>query len=153
MLRLPWASVLGGLILLITVYLISHTYDDVYQTSLLTAGRGPVFFPRIVLAAMAVFSLVVILQGMAEQRTTLPWRHLLPIAATVAATGAYIAAIDVAGFLIATVVYTATLPWLLGYRRPLPVLLVALLYPVIVWFVFEKVFLIILPSSPWFEMF
>ncbi len=148
-----WAGVVGGLILLITAFLFYHTFDPSYQTTIMAAGRGPVFFPRIVLAAMLVFSLIVIVESRRQIPTAPSPKTAFIVLAVIAVTGAYIYAITVAGFLIPSIVFNAALPWLLGYRKWRISLLIAAIYPFAVWYIFEKIFLIILPSSPWFEMF
>lgn len=148
-----FSSVIGGLILLTTVFLIWHTFDDVYQTSILTAGRGPVFFPRIVLGAMAVFSLIVIVEGLGETSDPMRLNAFAAVGLAVALTGAYIFSISWAGFVIPTLLFTTLLPFILGYRKWKTVLTISVIYTLSVWYVFEKVFLIILPSSPWFEVF
>lgn len=153
MVKPSFSSVIGGLILLTTVFLIWHTFDDVYQTSILTAGRGPVFFPRIVLGAMAVFSLIVIVEGLGETSDPMRLNAFAAVGLAVALTGAYIFSINWAGFVIPTLLFTTLLPFILGYRKWKTVLTISVIYTLSVWYVFEKVFLIILPSSPWFEVF
>ncbi|WP_419737846.1 tripartite tricarboxylate transporter TctB family protein [Ruegeria sp.] len=147
-----FSSIVGGLILLATVYLFYHTFDAAYQTSILTAGRGPVFFPRIVLGAMAVFSLVVIAEGFAEESDGLGRNALVVVAVAIAITGGYIFSINWAGFVIPTLIFTFVLPFVLGYRNWKITLVISIIYTFSVWYIFEKVFLIILPSSPWFEV-
>lgn len=148
-----WASAIGGLIFLTTVYLLYHTFADVYQTSVLTAGRGPVFFPRIILAAMAVLSLMVTVEGLREKGTEFRSREILAAGGAVALSGVYIFSISSAGFVIPTVIFTFLMPFALGYRGVWSALAIAILYPLSIWYLFEKVFFIILPSSPWFELF
>jgi putative tricarboxylic transport membrane protein len=139
--------------LLATLFLIWHTFDPVYQTSFMTAGRGPVFYPRIILWAMLLFSVIVLWEdhGKAEKlevRGTYGWT----ISALVA-TGLYTLAITRIGFVFSTVIFMVLLPWFMGYRRILVILVLAVVYTLTVWYVFEEIFLIILPSSPWFEVF
>ncbi len=148
-----WASVIGGLIFLTTAFLIHHTFADAYQTSILTAGRGPVFFPRILLAAMAGLSLLVFIEGLRERTARPVPREILAATVAIVLTGGYILSISAAGFLIPTVIFTFLMPFVLGYRNLLVVLSIAIIYPLAIWYIFEKVFLIILPSSPWFELF
>ncbi len=147
-----FASMIGGLILLATAFLFYHTFGEAYQTSILTAGRGPVFFPRIVLAAMALFSVIVIVEGMKEEDDAPDFRTLLVISTAIGLTGAYIFSIEWAGFVIPTMIFTFLLPFVIGYRKWLMSLSISIVYTLGVWYIFEKVFLIILPSSPWFEV-
>lgn len=141
MVKPSFSSVIGGLILLTTVFLIWHTFDDVYQTSILTAGRGPVFFPRIVLGAMAVFSLIVIVEGLGETSDPMRLNAFAAVGLAVALTGAYIFSISWAGFVIPTLLFTTLLPFILGYRKWKTVLTISVIYTLSVWYVFEKVFL------------
>lgn len=152
MARVSFSSVVGGLILLTTAYLFFHTFEAAYQTSILTAGRGPVFFPRIILGAMALFSCVVIVEGLGEE-TEVPSRKAMQVLlAAIGVTGGYILSINWAGFVIPTLLFTLILPLILGYRNWLLTLAISVIYTFAVWYIFEKVFLIILPSSPWFEL-
>lgn len=153
MVKPSFSSVIGGLTLLTTAFLIWHTFDDVYHTSILTAGRGPVFFPRIVLGAMAVFSVIVMVEGLDEPSDPMSPKAFAVLGAAVALAGAYIFSINRAGFVIPTLLFTALLPFVLGYRKWMTVLAISVIYTFSVWYIFEKVFLIILPSSPWFEVF
>lgn len=147
------ATLIGGLVLLTTVYLLYHTFDAAYQTSMLTAGRGPVFFPRIVLGVMLVLSCIVVVEGLFEKNTGIPTMRVVLVAlAAIGLTGAYIFSMERAGFVISTLLFTCLLPFVLGYRNWPVVLVTAVIYTFAVWYIFEKLFLIILPSSPWFEV-
>lgn len=153
MVRLSWTTVIGSVTLLVATILFYHTLDDIYKISIVTAGRGPVFFPKILLGAMFLLSIGVIIEGFKETFNPITGRQLLLVMATLGLTGLYIYAITAAGFLISTVIFVFILPWLLGYRNWKAIFAVTIFYPVIVWYVFEKFFMIILPTSPWFDVF
>ena len=153
MARISWTSVIGCVALLLTAFLYHHTFDEASAVSAVTAGRGPVFFPRIVLGAMLVLSLAVIYEGSKDALAPVAPRQLLLVGAALGLTGLYIAAIMTAGFLIATTVFVFALPWLLGYRNLTVIGIMTAVYPVAVWYVFERLFKIVLPSSPWLDAF
>lgn len=153
MLRVSWTAVIGGVALLVTGFLYYHTFDEAYTVSRLTAGRGPVFYPRILLAAMGLFAVLVIVEGLKEKPVSIVGAQPLVVLGTLGLTGLYILSVTWAGFLISTVVFVFMLPWLLGYRNGPVIAAVAAVYPVVVWYMFEKVFRVILPSSPWFDAF
>jgi len=146
-----FSSFVGGLILLATACLFFHTFDEAYQTSALTAGRGPIFFPRIILGALALLSLIVIAEGRGEPSDPISLNAFLIVLTAIIVTGGYIFSINWAGFVLPTMLFTFLLPLVLGYRNWFVGLMIALIYTIVVWYIFEKVFLIILPSSPWFE--
>jgi putative tricarboxylic transport membrane protein len=140
-------------ILFAGIFLVWHTFDPAYETSFMTAGRGPVFYPRIILWAVLLLSIIVLVQARAESRDEEePGPYGWTIAALVA-TGLYTLAITRIGFVISTLAFTVVLPWIMGYRRVPIILGLAVIYTFAVWYVFEEVFLIILPSSPWFDTF
>lgn len=112
------------------------------------------FFPRILLVAWTLLALVVMLRGLRESPIgRVSRRALARVLGTMAVTGLYVAAVLYAGFLIATSGFVLALPLVLGYRKPGPLVLLFALFPVSVWWLFDKVFKIILPTSPWFDMF
>ena len=133
--------------------LIVHTFDKAYNISVLTAGRGPVFFPRFVLAAMLLFSLLVIQTGIGKKPDPISMKSLLTVLGAIAVSGLYIGSIVTIGFLISTIAFSIVLPVLLGYRNWIVTIAAGVIYPIVVWYVFQKVFLIVLPSSPWFAAF
>lgn len=153
MLKLSWTSIIGCLILLATLFLIAHTFNDAYNVSILTAGRGPVFYPRFVLAAMLLFSLLVIQSGVGKRPDAISTKSFLTVLSVIAVSGMYIASIITMGFLMPTIAFSIVLPILLGYRNWKITVVVGAIYPVVVWYVFQKIFLIVLPTSPWFDAF
>lgn len=153
MVKPSWTIVSGGIAFLLAAFFFYHTFDDAYSVSIITAGRGPVFFPRILLVAMLMLSLAVMWEGRQEKSIPISGQQLLPVIAAIGLTGFYIFAITAAGFLISTTVFVFILPWLLGYRNVRLIVVVTALYPVSVWYLFDKIFKIILPTSPWFDSF
>lgn len=153
MVRLSWTTIIGVLTLGAATILFYHTFNDIYKVSIVTAGRGPVFFPQILLGTIFLFSIGVIIEGRKEKMAPITGRQLSLVLATLGLTGLYIYAISAAGFLISSIIFVFILPWLLGYRNWKAILAITVIYPVTVWYVFEKFFMIILPSSPWFDFF
>lgn len=153
-LRPTGSTVVAVATLAAALFLLWHTFDPIYDTRLASAGRGPVFFPRILLALMVVFSLAVIGQSLTRaDDTTFRRQHLWSVALAAAATGAYLYLIYVVGYLLATVAFSFTLPLVFGYRRWAVIVVFAGLYAAATWYVFEVVFRIVLPKSPWFVYF
>lgn len=151
--KLSVTTVTAAGILLATLFLIWHTFDPIYQVSFMTAGRGPVFFPRLVLSAMLLFSLIVLWEDRGKEAESHARGSYIRTIAALVTTGLYTLAITRIGFVFSTVIFSALLPWFMGYRRVSVILVLAVVYTLAVWYVFEKVFLIVLPSSPWFEIF
>jgi len=136
------------------LFLLWHTFDPVYDSPMASAGRGPVFFPRILLVLMVVFSLAVIGQSLMQAGdASFRCFHLWPVGLAAAATGGYLYLIYLVGYLLATAAFSFTLPLVFGYRRWAVIALFAGLYATATWYVFEVIFRIVLPKSPWFIYF
>ena len=135
-------------IVLLTGLFLSMTFGEVSAFARQSAGRGPFFFPRIVLIALLVAECFLLWSAFSppgeDERRPVSWKFALLILAT----AAYCALIPVAGFLISSAVYGFAVPVLLGRRDVILLAVVSLVYSIALWLLFERVFLIILPASP-----
>jgi len=142
-----------------SLFLLWHTFDPVYDTAFATAGRGPVFFPRILLAIMLALSVAVLIQSVTRPRdpeteyAALTRRDLLSVSLAAVATAVYLYLIYVIGYLLASIAFSFVLPAVFGYRRWAVTAVFAAVYATTTWYVFEVVFRIVLPKSPWFIYF
>lgn len=125
------------------------TFGEVSAFARASAGRGPYFFPRVVLILLLIVE-TVLLFSVFSPRHPMVSRRLpsLRMGLLIAATAAYCALIPLAGFLISSVIFGIFVPLLLGRRDYGVIIAVALVYSTAVWWLFERVFLIILPASP-----
>ncbi len=145
-----WAELALTLAILgVTVVFLAATFGKTSAFAQASSGRGPFFFPRIVIALLLLLMPFLFVGLRRAAHPLPPARPLVRMLALMLATAIYCALIGVIGFLIASVEFAFALPVLLG-RRDLGLLaVIALAYGVLVWLLFEKVFLIILPASPW----
>lgn len=128
-----------------------ETGKEAYQEGgVLGYGFDPAFFPRILIVLWSAAALLLILRSIAfwaEQAAAPRWGMA---GLAVALTGLYVLLIGKIGFLFASMAFMALLMPLMGYRR-LPVILpVAVLFPIAVWYTFNFLLFIPLPTSPWF---
>lgn len=151
--RISYASAIGCVILLTALFLFVHTFDEQYQTSFLTAGRGPVFYPQIILVVILLLSCLVIVENWTQRETASSAKSVVISFTAIALTGAYIFAMPMLGFVMSTAIFTFVLPFVLGFQSWLISAAIAVVYTLSVWYIFEKLFLIILPTSPWFDLF
>lgn len=137
------------IIVSVTAVFFVLTFGEVSAFARASAGRGPYFFPRVVLVLLLIVETVLLFSVFAPRHPDvgrrLPNRRM---ALLMAATAAYCALIPLAGFLIASVIFGIFVPLLLGRRDYAVIVPVAVAYSVAVWWLFERVFLIILPASP-----
>lgn len=138
-------------LLAIAALLFADTFRDDYHLSRAGHAMGPAFFPRIVLACISVMAVLVIADTLRRPagrvRIVGHWRVLGLVGIAVV----YGEAITVIGFTLASIAFVVAVAAILGYRRWAVVVSVAVIYAFAVWFLFEKVLLIILPASPWFR--
>ena len=155
----PGSALVACLTLAASLFLLWHSFDPVYDTAFATAGRGPMFFPRILLGIMLFLSTGVLIQSLTrgnaaeDGATAFAWRDVLPVAAAAVITGVYLYLIYVIGYLFASVAFSFALPLVFGYRRWAITAAFAVVYATVTWYVFEMIFRIVLPKSPWFAYF
>nr|WP_272213796.1 tripartite tricarboxylate transporter TctB family protein [Marinicella sp. W31]MDC2879748.1 tripartite tricarboxylate transporter TctB family protein [Marinicella sp. W31] len=146
--RAAEAAVIAALFLLVVVFTI-QTFEEISAFARASQGKGPFFFPRFVLAAMALL-LLLLLPGLRRGSRALP--PLAPagkMLALMAATATYCALMPFIGFLAASVLFAIAVPLVLGRRDTILLVAVAISYSLAVWFLFERVFLILLPGFSW----
>lgn len=116
-------------------------------------AMGPAFFPRIVLTGMTLLAVLAIAGALRGKGGKVKLAGGGRVLALIAITVAYGIAIGWIGFLMASFAFIVASSFALGYRRVSVVGPVAAVYAFAVWYLFQKVLLIILPSSPWFDSF
>ncbi len=140
--------IVAVVIVVTTGFFLSKTFGEVSAFASQSAGRGPFFFPRIVLTGLLFaecFLLWTVFNpaGLEEKRKP-NWK----LAFLVLATGLYCAFIPMLGFLISSALFAFAVPLLLGRRDLIMIAIVSIIYSISLWLLFERVFLIILPDSP-----
>ena len=118
---------------------------------------GPGFYPRIVLGITAVLALWVLMAEVLSPRPA-PGGHLNYglVVTLFAVFGLYVGALPYFGFRLATFAYVAANNALLDTPRSLRgwgrVLLVALITTAVVYYVFERYLLVLLPRGRWTDL-
>ena len=144
---------MGLLFLIIALLLWGETFRDDYHLSRVSHAMGPAFYPRLVLTGMVILSLFVVADALRKERGRVKLDGFGRVVALVAITIAYGMAIFWIGFLFSSFVFIIAVSVALGYRQFLVIVPVAAAYAVAVWFIFQEILLIVLPSSPWFATF
>lgn len=143
-------------ILIAVVLLIFAGYYAWLTASLPTRNlpntMGVDFFPWVLCAMMTVLSLMLLLKSLLFRPDEtcayrVEWIEIKEILIFLILTYAYLQSLDFLGFLIATPVYLAILMIGSGSRRWKEIALISLLTAVGVYFFFDKVFQVILPSG------
>ncbi len=111
-----------------------------------TQGLSAAFFPNLLFVVLAICGFVLIYQGWRrEQKSPLPqfiWSKLIPWFVLLAA---YALVFEYAGFIIATILFVIVSMLLLGERRLVWLGAVPLISSFGIYFLFSKVFMIVMP--------
>jgi hypothetical protein len=120
---------------------------------------GPGFYPRIVLGITAVLSLWLVIADVLTEKPPPAARQPLNyglVALTFAVFGLYVGALPYVGFRIATGLYIAATSGLLdpprGARAWLRVALLAAIATAVIYGVFERYLLVLLPRGRWTDL-
>ena len=145
-----YRAVFGGVLCLIGAGLLLHTFDPHYEDMGIGAEFGPMFYPRILLVLWVGLSIGLVVEPFLGKESDVPrqrWGRLVVMLALVAACTFLLTEI---GFLFATVLFCLTASYFMGYRGPIGLVLTGLVFPFCTWYLFDKILLILLPTSPWF---
>lgn len=144
------ATLLAGFLALIVAFFWA-SFAEVSAFARSTHGRGPYFFPRLVLGVMALLMPFLVLRLVRSTRALPERGPLIRLGAVIALTALYIAALERIGFVAASIAYGLAIPVLLGRRDLWLLVPVAVIYALVVWLLFERAFLIILPAGSWWS--
>jgi putative tricarboxylic transport membrane protein len=143
----------GGLAVLAASLLLFWATLGLHENPLVPIGPG--FYPRIVLGVTAFFALLLVLSDLftaTKPRAAATARYSV-VVAMFATFGLYAGALPYLGFRISTLLYIAAVNWLLQPPRAprgwFRVAAVALLATVLVYVVFERYLLVLLPRGRW----
>jgi putative tricarboxylic transport membrane protein len=147
---LAWRDILAALGLLAFSAWYAWLASELPERSLPNTP-GPSFFPLIVIALVAALSVALLVRGgMALRAPRGADRHgaFSPTAALMLASFAvYLALLPLAGFIVASMAFFATLMLLYGSRNPLLIGAASTGLPIILFLIFRYGFQIVLPRG------
>jgi len=138
----------SGILLVVCAVLFKETLAEVYQRTGVGTAFNAVFYPRILLAALALLSLGVMVQALrTAPRIPRPdlRRHALPVGGTLLLTTLYGLLFTRVPFVPGAIAYCAALGLVLGYRRFLILGATSLALPIALFLVFQSVLGVRLP--------
>lgn len=142
-------AVLGLLVLAMLLVLLWATFGPTSAFARASSGRGPFFFPRIVIG-LVFLMLPWLFLGLRQGARAVPASApLMRMGLLIGLMGLYCAALGFLGFLIPSILFAVAVPMLLGQHKPVRLAIIAVAYCVCLLLLFQEVFLIRLPASPW----
>lgn len=114
---------------------------------------GPAFFPWLIAAALTGLAAALLARGVRGARGE-AFRLEIPVefrapALMLGLFAVYVGVLPAAGFLAASIPFTAALMWLYGGRNRLLLAAVSIGLPVFLFYLFRDVFQILLPRGVW----
>ena len=127
-----------------------------------SAAVKPSSFPRIMIIGMAVFTVVLLVQSVirlirmkadspyaapAETLNFVKDHGVLAALFVIALCALYVALFKSLGYVVVSFVLSAVIMWLIGVRKPVQLLLIAVLVPLIMWLIFYKMLSVNIPMG------
>jgi putative tricarboxylic transport membrane protein len=117
--------------------------------------QSPAFFPILAACVMAILSVALVIRAAAQERTGQGLRISFPHAPTVASVAGlfiiFAASTYLFGLVNSAVVIIAAIALVMGYRDWRVLVVVALLVPLAIYLLFQRLLLVILPSGVLFQ--
>ena len=127
------------------------------------AAVQPSTFPRIMIIGMGIFTVILLIQSIlklgsmkaddplaakAETLNFIKDRGILAALITILLCCAYVYFFKSLGYVLVSFLVSAIIMWMIGLRKPVPLILISLLVPLGVWLVFYKVLAVNIPMGP-----
>ena len=113
-------------------------------------GFDPAFYPRILIVIWVVLAIAIAVRGLKRMTVRMEPQRWFMFLGSAALTAAYMIAMDLIGFLFSSIAFALLIMPFLGFRKPLVIGLVAVLFPLATWYCFVFLLKIPLPTSPFF---
>ena len=145
--------VVSTFLLLAGIAFFATTYGESFDVPTFGGDVGPAFAPRIFLGLWIILSIIALVQALrssASEDTSrkINLKQLIVVILIACGTAQ---AVTVVGFTFATIPGFALFCWAFQYRKPVPLLVLSIAAPLIIWALFTFGFELLLPHSPWFN--
>ena len=140
----------GSIIIFIGIAMLLETTKTQYAGMGEGIGTGPAFFPRILMGAFIVTGMLTILNGIRQKGDFLPSINRRKVFIFILITSVLFFSVSHLGFLFSAFPFLMIAMWVMGFRKKILIAFISLVFSLCSWYLFNFVFEIILPTSPWF---
>ena len=155
-----FANLVASVILL--VFEIWAYYQTLGFKIVKKAAVQPATFPQIMCIGMMIFTVILLLQSVLKLKKADPEDPMMEAAGSINALKnkgvqaallvivlciAYAALFEVLGYVLVSTLLAAAIMWLIGKRDVKQVVLVSVLVPLLMWFVFDKLLTVNIPMG------
>ena len=153
--------------LILSIALLAFEAWAWYQSTLIKTAKNaavqPSTFPRIMIIGMAGFTVVVLIQSIlklstlkaddplaakAESLNPVKDKGVLAAFVVILLCCAYVYFFKSLGYVIVSFLLSAIIMWMIGMRKPVPLLLLSALVPLGMWLIFYKFLTVNIPMGP-----
>lgn len=152
--------------LVISVLLVAFEIFAWMQTDKIKTAKNaavqPAVFPRIMIIGMAVFTVILLIQSIlklmkmqendplaqkAESINIFKDKGVLAAVVVIALCALYVWGFKTLGYVVVSMILSAIVMWMIGVRKPVQLVLIAVLVPLGMWFVFYKLLQVNIPMG------
>jgi len=146
------------ILLILPIFLFVSTYSDIYNVPSFGGDVSTVFVPRVYLVLWIVLSFLAFFTSRnslgesteASSMDTFSFTKLL--LSTIISVATAFAMVSF-GFILATIPGFFLFCWTFGYRKLWVLIIISIVAPLALWFIFNNFLQLPLPRSPWFRYF
>ena len=140
----------GSIIILLGIAMLLETTKAQYTGMGEGFGTGPAFFPRILMGAFIVTGFIILLSGIRQKGKILESINKRKLSIFILITSVLFFSVPRLGFLFSAFPFLMVAMWVMGFRKKRWIVAISLVFSLCSWYLFNFVFEIILPTSPWF---
>ena len=135
--------------LLLGIGLMAATFGEDFDSLKSTERYSSAMYPRLVLSGWLLTASLSLYRSLRrlDETGSLIWGKAIPGLLMLVV---YVALLKPFGFLIPSICFCLSIAWFLGYRKPIPLLLAGVLFPIGLDYLFNEVLMILLPANPYF---
>ena len=136
---------LSGLVVLIFA-IAGYVYSEVKISSVATVGVAPDFYPKLLFIVIGGCGAATLIQGIRrEQKKNMPYFNWKPVLTTIGLLVGYAYLLQLTNFIISSILFMVAFMLVLGERKPLNLISVPVVTSLLIYFLFSKAFMIMLP--------
>jgi hypothetical protein len=140
----------GSTIIIIGILLLLETTKAQYAGMEDGLGTGPSFFPQVLMIGFILTGTLTIFNGIKHKGNFLPRINWPKVLIFISLTSVLFFSVSRLGFLLSAFPFLLVAMWVMEFRKKIWIFFISLGFSLCSWYLFNFVFEITLPTSPWF---
>lgn len=136
---------LSGFIVLI-FSIAGYFYSEFKISSEAKVGVAPDFYPKLLFIVIGICAVITLFGSIKrESKRTMPKFNWPAVITVIALLIGYAYLLQLTGFIISSIIFMVAFMFVLGERKPLNMILIPVITSLLIYFLFSKAFMIMLP--------